>query len=246
MPSLFKNVTILLPAMDETYSLRQTVDAIIETNTKEDIAEFILLLCEGTTLECRVNAEELVKKYKSSISIYIHNQTLPFAGGAIREGISLAKGSHVVMMSSDLETDPCLIKDFIVLAKEHPNHIITATRWKKGGGFEQYNKIKLVCNLIFERAIGLFYLTRLTDLTYGFRLFPTDLMKSIRWEELKHPFYLETCLKPALLGAKFHEIPGKFEARSEGESQNSFWQTFRYIPPAIRWRFYKRDRLLKE
>jgi len=245
VPSLFKNVTILLPAMDETYSLRQTVDAIIETNTKEDIAEFILLLCEGTTLECRKNAEELVKKYKSSISIYIHNQTLPFAGGAIREGISLAKGSHVVMMSSDLETDPCLIKDFIVLAKEHPNHIITATRWKKGGGFEQYNKIKLVCNLIFERAIGLFYLTRLTDLTYGFRLFPTDLMKSIRWEELKHPFFLETALKPLRLGVEFIEIPSHWKARTEGRSQNSFLANFKYFKTAWHNRFLKKEQILQ-
>ena len=62
------------------------------------------------------------------------------------------------MMSSDMETDPNVIKTFIAGAKKYPDRIITATRWKKGGGFEDYNKIKLVCNLIFERRIGLFYL----------------------------------------------------------------------------------------
>ena len=163
------------------YSLKQTVDIIAGTNVREDIAEFILLLCDRTSPETRKTAEELVEKYKDRIPVYIHNQELPFVGGAIREGINLAKGSHVVMMSSDLETDPHVIREFIAKAKKYLKRIITATRWKKGGGFEHYNKIKLICNLIFERAIGLFYFTGLSDLTYAYRIFPTDLMKRIRW-----------------------------------------------------------------
>lgn len=232
--------------MDETYSLKQTIEKIIETNNKEDIAEFIFLLCDRTTHECRKVAEDLIREYESSIPTYIHNQTLPFVGGAIREGIFLATGTHVVMMSSDLETDPQIVKDFIILAKEHPNHIITATRWKKGGGFEHYNKVKLVCNLIFERIIGLFYFTELSDLTYAFRIFPTDLMQSIRWEELKHPFFLETALKPLRLGVRFIEIPSHWSARTEGISQNSFWANFKYFRTAWHNRFLKRDQILQQ
>ena len=44
----FKNVTILLPAMDETYSLEQTVDTIMNSCDTEDIAEMIMILCEKT------------------------------------------------------------------------------------------------------------------------------------------------------------------------------------------------------
>lgn len=246
MLSSFKNVTILLPAMDETYSLRQTVDEIVETNIKEDIAEFILLLCDRTTSESRKVAEELVRTYKSHVPIYIHNQTLPFVGGAIREGILLAKGSHIVMMSSDLETDPSVIKDFVAIAKKHPDHIVTATRWKRGGGFEHYNKVKLVCNLIFERMIGLFYFTDLSDLTYAFRIFPADLMQSIRWEELKHPFFLETALKPLRLGVKFIEVPSHWKARTEGVSQNSFLANFRYFKTAWHNRFLRKEQILQK
>ncbi len=246
MPRSFENVTILLPAMDETYSLKQTVDIIAGTNEREDIEEFILLLCDKTTKEARDTAEALVLQYKDRIPVYIHNQELPFVGGAIREGISLAKGSHVVMMSSDLETDPHVIRTFIRNAKKHPNRIITATRWKKGGGFEHYNKVKLICNLIFERAIGLFYLTFLSDLTYAYRIFPTDLMKRIRWEELRHPFFLETALKPLRLGVKFIEVPAHWAARTEGESQNSFFANFRYFRTAWHNRFLKKEQILKK
>ena len=167
-------------------------------------------------------------------------------GGAIREGFEIAKGSHVVLMSSDLETDPNIIQEFIANAKKHPSRIITASRWRKGGGFEKYNKVKLICNLIFERTIGLFYFVNLTDITYAFRIFPTELMRSIEWTELKHPFFLETALKPIRLGVKFIEIPAHWAARTEGVSQNSFFANFKYFKTAWDNRFLKREQILKK
>ena len=245
MANKFENVTILLPAMDETYSLRETVETIIRTCDKKDLAEFILLLCDRTTEASRKVAEELVYEYKDEVTIYIHNQKLPFVGGAIREGIQLAKGSHVVMMSSDLETDPNIIQKFIYLSKKYPDRIVTASRWKKGGGFKDYNKIKLVCNLIFEKSIAVFYLSSLSDLTYAYRIFPTSLMQNIIWEELKHPFFLETALKPLRLGVKFVEVPAHWTARTEGVSQNSFFANFNYFKTAWHNRFISKKKILR-
>ncbi len=241
----YKNVTILLPAMDETYSLRQTVETILHTCRRDDLCEFIIILCERTTAEARKTAEELVSEYGKYIPLYIHDQKIPGVGGAIREGIMLARGSHVVMMSSDLETDPNVIKQFIAASKKYPDRIITASRWKKGGGFEHYNKVKLVCNLIFERSIAMLYFVNLSDMTYAYRIFPTKLMKSIKWEEEKHPFFLETALKPLRLRVKFIEVPARWIARTEGESQNSFFANFKYFKTAFHNRFLKKEDILK-
>ena len=196
----FNNITILVPAMDETYSLEQTIDIIMNTCELDDIAEFIIILCDRTTKKCRLTAEKLVQKYKDVIRIYIYDQIKPFVGNALQEGFDIAIGSHVVIMSSDLETDPNLVEDFIKQAKAAPEKIITASRWLKGGGFKGYNKIKLICNVVFEKVIAIFYGVKLTDLTYGYRCFPAKLVQSIQWEEQKHPFFLETALKPLRLG----------------------------------------------
>lgn len=242
--SEFKNLSVILPAMDETYSLKETVDTIMETNSVRDIAEIIFVFCDRTAAETRAVADKLIEKYGSKLPVYVHEQTLPFVGGAVREGIELARGSHLVLMSSDLETPPELIAQFISLAREHPEHIITASRWRKGGGFSNYNKVKLVCNFIFERLIALLYFSKLTDLTYAYRIFPSELMKKIQWEELKHPFFLETALKPLRLGVRFIEIPAHWTARTEGVSQNSFWANFRYFKTALHNRFMKKSDIL--
>ena len=142
MNGKYKNVSLLVPAMDETYSLQETVDIIVQTCKLSDIAEIIIILCERTSADSRRTAEQLVEKYQDKLRIYIHNQKRPFVGGAIQDGFDLAIGSHVVVMSSDLETPPQLISSFIELAKKNPEKVITASRWIKGGGFRNYNKIK--------------------------------------------------------------------------------------------------------
>ncbi len=239
----FHNMSIIIPAMDETYSLEQTVRTVFETCKTEDIAEFIIVLCERTSAACRQTAERLVAQYQDKTPIYIHDQTLPFAGGAVQEGFRLAVGSHVLMMSADLETDPNLVRRFIELARHDPEEVITASRWISGGGFHNYNKVKLVCNCIFEKAIALLFGVKLTDLTYGYRCFPAQLVKSIRWEEYKHPFFLETALKPIRLGVRFEEIPAQWEARTEGVSQNSFFANFRYFKTAWHVRFMPKEKI---
>lgn len=242
---MYQNTTILLPAMDETYSLSETVGVIVQTCDLADIAEIILILCDRTTQECRKTAEHLVSQYADKMRIYIHEQRRPFVGGAIQDGIDLAVGSHLVIMSSDLETDPRLIAKFIELAKQEPDKIITASRWIKGGGFHNYNKVKLVCNAVFEKTIAVFFGVKLSDLTFGYRCFPTRLMQDIIWEEEKHPFFLETALKPIRLGIGFVEVPARWEARTEGKSQNPFFANFKYFKTAWRIKFMAQTDILR-
>ena len=246
METVFQNVTICLPAMDETYSLEQTVDTIVSTCDRADLCEIILLLCDRSTPACVAAAEGLCKKYGDTLPVYIHYQQLPFVGGAMREGFALAKGSHVVLMSSDLETDPNVIRTFIARAKQYPDRIVTASRWIGGAHFQGYNKVKLVANFIFQKLIALLYLAPLTDITYAYRIFPTALMQSIRWEELKHPFFLETALKPLRLGVKFIEVPAAWKARTEGQSVNSFFANFAYFKTAWHVRFMKKEDILEK
>jgi hypothetical protein len=148
-------------------------------------------------------------------------------------------------MSTDLETDPHLIRDFIRIARENPRVIVTASRWISGGGFEGYNRVKLLANYLFQKIFSLLYGTSLTDLTYAFRIFPTALLQAIAWEELKHPFFLETVIKPLRLGVRVVEVPTVWKTRTEGDSQNKFFDNFDYFDIALRVLRYSREKILR-
>ena len=78
----------------------------------------------------------------------------------------------------------------------------------------------------------------MSDITYGYRIFPSYIVKKISWEELKHPFFLETILKPIKMKTNIIEIPSSWKARLEGESQNNFMANFLYIKTALRIKFF--------
>jgi len=160
------------------------------------------------------------------------------------KAFDVSTGSHTILMAPDLETKPEDALVLVAAAKEHPEAVITASRWA-GGGFEGYNRIKLIANWLFQKAFAVLYGVPLTDMTFGYRILPTYLTKTIRWEELRHPFVLETIVKPLRLGIEAVEVPTSWTARVEGESVNPFIRNFEYFRPGLKTRFMSREAILK-
>ncbi|MGC9221578.1 MAG: glycosyltransferase [Solirubrobacteraceae bacterium] len=237
----FETVSVILPVMDETFSLTQTVDIIL-ADASEWVCEFIVVVCERTTPQAMTTVEDLRERLGDRL--VVHVQRLPYLGGAIREAFQIAKGSHVLLMASDLETDPRLVKEMVAAARCAPNAVVTMTRWAPGGGFDGYSPVKLVLNWIFQRVFVQMYQVNLSDMTYAYRMMPAALVKAIDWRELRHPFLLETLLKPLRLGVSVIELPARWQVRQEGVSHNPFSQNFMYFRIGLRCRFASPQRML--
>jgi glycosyltransferase involved in cell wall biosynthesis len=229
-------VSVILPVINETFSLTKTVELILLDNQK-DIYEILIIISKTKTT---ISSKQIIKKLELSYQniIKVFNQDLPFIGGAIQKGFKEISGTHVIMMASDLETDPKDVNKLISTSRANPDSIVTANRWLIGGGFHKYNKIKLLLNYFFQNLLKIIYNTNLSDITYGYRIFPSHIVKKISWKELKHPFFLETILKPIKMKTNIIEIPSSWKARLEGESQNNFMDNFLYIKTALMIKFF--------
>ncbi len=234
------SVSVILPVVDETVSLRQTVEILLAEDL-EWITEILLIVCKKTTESALRVCNQLCDQHPSLISV--HSQRRPYLGGAMQDAFALANGTHVLMMASDLETDPVCVKDLIRKASEGYD-IVTATRWAERGGFQGYEPLKYILNWAFQHGFRWLYRTSLSDLTYGFRIFKAEWVKRIAWEEYRHAFLLETMLKPLRLGARAIEIPTTWRSRTEGTSHNNFWLNFLYFRIALKTRFRSRQALL--
>ena len=238
----FESATIIIPVMNETASLEETIRIILR-DVKDRVDEILIVVCDRTTPEAMATVERLCASLGSMVRV--HTQILPFLGGAVREAFDMARGSHVVMMASDLETDPNTLKTLIDNARTQPSAIVTASRWRVNKGFQGYSKVKLLCNWAFQRFFAVLYGVRLTDMTFAYRILPTKLVQNIRWEELRHAFLFETLVKPLRLGVEVIEIPSVWKARTEGKSQNTFLLNFVYFRTGLRTRFASRKSILK-
>jgi len=239
----FESTSVVLPVINEVRSLCQTIETIFEC-AGEDIWEVIIVVCHKTTAESLSACNELKEIYAGRIKVI--RQRLPLLGGALREGLLAAGGSHVIVMFSDGESDPRRVGDLVSKAMVNPDAIISASRLLKGSSFDGYPVVKKLLNYFFQKAFALFYYGNITDFTFGYRIYPVQLIHAIAWEETGHAFVLESILKPLRLKVNILEVPSAWKARSEGESQVKRYMYLRYLWIGLKVRLTQRKRFMKQ
>jgi glycosyltransferase involved in cell wall biosynthesis len=230
------NYEVILPVMDETTSLKKTVDDVLK-NCGEDISRILIIVSPRTTQDSLVCIEELVKNYSGRIESIL--QQSPGLGGAIQDGFDYSISEFIIMMASDLETDPIYLPEMIRLSKNTPSSIVTGNRWlNRSSGFKNYGFFKIILNFIFQKFLQVLYKTKLSDLTYGYRIYPASSIKNLNWSCTDHSFLLESLILPIKRGVKVSEHPVKWKARIEGESHIKISGFVNYLKIAIKLRIF--------
>lgn len=240
----FNSCTIIIPVIRETALFEQVVGIILDTNNPTDLEEIIIVVHpEYTAKESLVSIEKMRQRCeKEGIAYHVLEQTRPGMGGAMRDALDIAKGSHTIIQNADMALNPCLVSKLIACAKEKSDEITSVSRYMEGGKIEGgYKMVKLAWNSLAQKYCAILYRSKLTDYTYAYRICPTSYYHAVNWEELKHPFALETTLKFLRLGIPFHEIPGN----QVGGSQSGYGETMLYLPVSLKVRFMRRENMLQ-
>lgn len=241
----FSSVTIFMLAINEVETLSDSVQIIIDTCNHEDIEQIILLLADRATPECLETANKLQNNTKEFPVVVIQQKT-PSIPKAFFEGFSNCKGSHFIIMSSDGETDPRIVKDFIAKSKEFPESVISASRWLSNNNFKDYGKINKFLNFVFQRVVNILYKTEMTDATFVYYSFPNEVIRRMLIKETDFNSSLELVLKSIRLGVDFIEIPTVWVRRKEGKSHNSYLKKLLYLKPLLKVFFMNKKDVLDE
>ncbi len=223
-------LSVVVTVFSETFSLVETVQRILK-NDRGYIKEIILSVSPRSSDECMSICRDLTKK-NDLICLHVQKNN-PGVGWAIREGMELATGNYIALLSADLETEPEAVDRMVKKIEETGCQLVIGNRWLKGGGFVNYDSIKLVLNWGFQLIFKLLYRTKLGDLTYGFKILNKDLANRIHWEGILHEIYIETTVKPLKMGGHVEQVPTVWIGRKEGESKNTFIRNFRYVRLAL-------------
>jgi dolichol-phosphate mannosyltransferase len=224
-------MSVILPVYAETDSLRQIV-AWLGQNLGPRLLEIIVIVSPRSgppTVEvCQAltQADPRVRVYEQ--------ENNPGLGHAVREGLARAQGDYVLSMDSDGEMEIETIPRMIATLEQGSYDMVIASRWAKGGGFAGYSRFKFVLNWGFQQLFRALYWTRLSDLTYGFKLARAEVVRDLPWEGTMHEIACETTLRPLRRGARVAEVPSRWTARAHGQSKNTFMRNFRYVRTAVR------------
>jgi len=224
-------LSVVVTVFSETFSIRETVDILL-ANDRGYIHEIILLASPRASAETFAICREQERR-DSRIRTVIQ-QNNPGIGWAYREGMQAATGNYVALMAADLETEPAAIDRMVTKIIETGCDGVIANRWLPGGGFTNYDPLKLVLNWIFQHMFRLMYWTKLGDLTFGFKILSRKVVEDVKWEGTLHETCIETTVKPLKHGFYMEQVPSVWVGRREGTSVNTFFRNFRYVRLAFK------------
>ena len=143
-------------------------------------------------------------------------------GAAVRTGLAAARGDHVLIQDADLEYDPEDIPELLAPALDGRAAVVYGSRIL-GDNPPSYRRFYWGGRLV-SWWTNLLFRSRLTDEPCGYKLFPTELLRSFNLRCEGFEFCPEATAKALRRGIKILELPIHYHPRSFAKGKKIGWK----------------------
>jgi len=164
----------------------------------------------------RDNTAEFAQKFGAKILL----QNGQGKGSGLREAFEKVLDADViVMIDADGSMAPEELPSFIDMLDSGAD-IVKGSRLLPPGNSDDFTAVRRIGNKILTGVTNFLFLTKYTDLCYGYMVFKKEALEklSILLEGNEFEIETEICIKAKTLGLKILEIPSHEYARSYGAS----------------------------
>ena len=204
-----KNLTIVIPAKDESESLPTVLDQFVNKDYK------IFVVLEKTDTETIKSIQN-----KNCKIIY---QTKKGFGNALIEGINQSETDYFCIFNADGSMKINEI-DLMLQKISNSNYdLIFASRYERGGKSDDDTLITLIGNKIFTLIGKIFFSLPISDILYTFVLGKTNKVKELNLTQNDFRFCVELPIKAKRKKLKLLSIPSHEKFRIAGKKKvNAF------------------------
>jgi len=196
-----KNLTLVIPAKHEKYSLPEVLKELKNFNLK------IIVIIENSDIET-FNAIK-------SFNIEIIYQSSKGYGDAIIEGINNVKTDYLCIFNADGSFDPKYLKQMLNVCENNLDFVF-ASRYLIGGGSDDDTFLTKLGNYIFTKIGNIFFLINITDILYTYLLGKTNSFKELNLTSKDFCLCVELPIKANRNNMNFIDIPSCERRRIAG------------------------------
>ena len=203
-------LTIIIPAYNEINTIQILIDKISEIRIAKQIILVDDCSSDGTSDVIFANRHKIDK-------IIVHEKNKG-KGAAIQSAQKFVEGEYVIIQDADLEYNP---NDILILLNEiekknyqviYGSRVLENPENKKSQNFS--HSLRIVGNFFLTKLSNLINNQNLTDAHTCYKMFESNLFKSIKLEENDFSFCPEITTKISLLNIDISEIAINYNGRS--------------------------------
>jgi Glycosyltransferases involved in cell wall biogenesis len=234
-------LSIIIPVYNEVNNIQEVIKRVESTKFHKEI----IVVDDGSTDGSREKLNEL-RSRNSGLTVIFHNQNQG-KGGAIHTALRYVTGELVLIQDADLEYDPSEYGPLLEPFQESTVRVVYGSR-----NLRKNPRVSLAFfwgGVILSVVANILYGSRLTDITTGYKVFRTDLIKEIDLKGKGFEFCAEVTGRILRRHIPILEVPISYIPRSwdEGKKINSMDGLIAlWFLTKIRFGLEKRSQILPE
>jgi glycosyltransferase involved in cell wall biosynthesis len=211
-------LSIVIPCYNEKELLAQLVSLVKAAPVSE---KEIILVDDGSTDGTTELIRNSIEKEVTKVIYHPNNRG---KGSAIRSGLAAVTGDIVLIQDADLEYDPAEYPKLIAPILEGKADVVFGSRFMGEGPHRVHMFWHYVGNKLLTILSNMFTNLNLTDMETCYKVFRTEVIKSITIEQKGFGIEPELTAKVAKLHCRVYEVGISYYGRSYGEGKKITWR----------------------
>jgi len=206
-------LSVIIP----TYNERDTIEEVLKKVLSLEIPIEVIVVDDGSEDGTR----EILEKFKDErLRVLFHDRNMG-KGGAVRTGISVARGEIAVIQDADLEYDPLELPKVIEPIVNGDSDVVYGSRFLGRG---QFLRRSYLANRFLTFLTNLLFGGKVSDMETCYKAMKTFILKRLRIEANRFDMEPEITGKLLKMGYKIREVPITYRARGRKEGKKIGWR----------------------
>ena len=206
-------ITIIIPCFNEKNSIREILRNVNYQRKNLDLQ--IIVSDDGSN----DGTYDFLLNNKSLYDDLIRSNINSGKGSAIKKAIDKIKGDIVIIQDADLEYSPTEYSRLIFPILELDADITYGNRFSNYSYERLHYFSHRIANFLLTLLVNIFTNVNFKDVECGFKVFKSDILKSIIINENSFGFEIEITKKICKRGYKIFQVPVSYNGRSYSEGK---------------------------
>ena len=238
---IIKKLSIIIPAYNEEKTIHLILNKIIEVILIHNIEKEIIIVNDCSKDKTEEAIQNYIQSHPTENITYLKHDVNKGKGAALHTGIQYATGEYTIIQDADLEYDPQEYNDLLKPIVNGFADVVYGSRFMGSKPHRILFYWHTVGNKFLTRLSNMFTNLNLTDMETCYKLFNSNMVKSLNLKEKRFGFEPEVTAKISRIpNVRIYEVGIAYYGRTYAEGKKINWKDgFRAIYCILKYGIFK-------